>query len=70
MTTPAKEEALVTIASGRNDATNRRTKLIKIPAELFDEIEQRSEGPLNQVLVELINKSWVGLKKSGKTLSK
>lgn len=66
-----KPQPLVVISSGRNGSKDtRRSKLLQVPIELYDEIAERSEGPLNQVLVELIDLAWGSLKRSGKQLSK
>jgi len=66
-----KLQTLVVISSGRNGSKDtRRSKLLQVPNDLYDEIVARSEGPLNQVLVELINLAWSALKRSGKPLTK
>jgi hypothetical protein len=66
-----EEPPLVVVSSGRNGSRDtRRRKLLQVPIELYDDIAERSEGPLNQVLVELINHAWTGLKRTGKQLAK
>ena len=62
---------LVIISSGRHgDSKSRTRKLIVIPTALYDEIVEHTAGPLNQVLVELIQKAWEDLQRSGKPLVK
>jgi hypothetical protein len=41
-----------------------------LPIELFDDIQAGSEGPLNQVLVELIQLGWSTLTRTGRQLAK
>lgn len=66
-----KPQPLVVISSGRNGSKDsRRSKLLQVPIALYDDILERSEGPLNQVLVELIEMAWSSLKRSGKKLCK
>jgi hypothetical protein len=66
-----KQEPLVVISNGRNGSKDtRRSKLLQVPTELYDDIVARSEGPLNQVLVELIDMAWSSLKRTGKQLAK
>jgi hypothetical protein len=66
-----KQVPLVVISSGRNGSKDtRRNKLLQLPTELYEDIAARSEGPLNQVLVELIDLAWGGLKRTGKQLVK
>lgn len=60
---------LVIVLSGRNGAKDSRfSKLMQLPRDTYAEIEQRSEGPMNQVLVELIELGWRFLKRRGKPL--
>jgi hypothetical protein len=62
---------LVVISTGRNGSKDsRRSKLLQVPIELYDDIVARSEGPLNQVLVELIDRAWSALKRGNKQLTK
>lgn len=62
---------LVVVSSGRNGSKDtRRSKLLQVPIELYDDIVARSEGPLNQVLVELIDHAWSTLKRGNKQLAK
>ena len=68
---PKKLAPLVVVSSGRNGSKDsRRSKLLQVPIELYDDIVDRSEGPLNQVLVELIKHAWTALNRGNKQLSK
>lgn len=62
---------LVVVSSRRNGSKHtRRRKLLQVPIELYDDIVERSEGPLNQVLVELIDHAWSALKRGKRQLAK
>ncbi len=63
------EKPLVVVESGRNGTNaNRRVKLMYLPNDLYEDIAKNSRGPLNQVFVELINRSWVRLRRGDKPL--
>jgi hypothetical protein len=62
-------EPLIIVRNCRNSTNaSRRSKLMFFPPELYEDIEARSEGPLNQVIVELVELGWSALQRRSKPL--